>query len=204
MRTSSGAIRSWRSGQPAARASSTPAPHRLRHKGRCRHAAGQGRPDGHRRHRPISTPSPRPRSRPAPITSVTQFRRAAPGRDPGVGDAGIRTIVCITEGVPALDMISVVEAVRRAGARLIRAPTPGRHVARPGQSGHHPASIHKPGRVGVVSRSGTLTYEAVQAMTDAGWASRTCVGIGGDPIIGTTFSTSSSSSRDPGHRRDRA
>jgi succinyl-CoA synthetase alpha subunit len=102
-------------------------------------------------------------------------------------DAGIATIVCITEGIPALDMISVVEAARRAGARLIGPNCPG--ATSPGRAkvGIIPASIHMEGRVGVVSRSGTLTYEAVQAMTDAGLGQSTCVGIGGDPIIGTTF-----------------
>ena len=91
-------------------------------------------------------------------------------------DAGIKTIVCITEGIPALDMIPVVEAARRAGARLIGPNCPG--VTSPGQAkvGIIPASIHKPGRVGVVSRSGTLTYEAVQAMTDAGLGQSSCVG----------------------------
>ena len=102
-------------------------------------------------------------------------------------DAGVRTIVCITEGIPALDMIPVVEVARRVGVRLIGPNCPG--VTSPGQAkvGIIPASIHKPGDVGVVSRSGTLTYEAVQAMTDAGIGQSTCVGIGGDPIIGTTF-----------------
>jgi succinyl-CoA synthetase alpha subunit len=102
-------------------------------------------------------------------------------------DAGIGTIVCITEGIPALDMISVVEAARRAGARLIGPNCPG--ATSPGRAkvGIIPASIHMEGRVGVVSRSGTLTYEAVQAMTDAGLGQSTCIGIGGDPIIGTTF-----------------
>jgi succinyl-CoA synthetase alpha subunit len=102
-------------------------------------------------------------------------------------DAGIGTIVCITEGIPALDMIPVVEAVRRAGARLIGPNCPG--VTSPGLAkvGIIPAAIHMPGRAGVVSRSGTLTYEAVQAMTDAGIGQSTCVGIGGDPIVGTSF-----------------
>ncbi len=102
-------------------------------------------------------------------------------------DAGIRTIVCITEGIPALDMIPVVESVKRAGAVLIGPNCPG--ATSPGQAkvGIIPAAIHKPGKVGVVSRSGTLTYEAVQAMTDAGLGQSTCVGIGGDPIVGTTF-----------------
>jgi succinyl-CoA synthetase alpha subunit len=102
-------------------------------------------------------------------------------------DAGIRTIFCITEGIPALDMIPVVEAVREAGARLIGPNCPG--ATSPGRAkvGIIPGSIHRHGRVGVVSRSGTLTYEAVEAMSDAGVGQSTCVGIGGDPIIGTTF-----------------
>jgi succinyl-CoA synthetase alpha subunit len=101
--------------------------------------------------------------------------------------AGIGTVFCITEGIPALDMLTTVEAVRQAGARLIGPNCPG--ATSPGQAkvGIIPGSIHREGRVGVVSRSGTLTYEAVQAMTDAGIGQSTCVGIGGDPIIGTTF-----------------
>jgi succinyl-CoA synthetase alpha subunit len=101
--------------------------------------------------------------------------------------AGIETIFCITEGIPALDMIPAVEMVRSHGARLIGPNCPG--ATSPGRAkvGIIPGSIHREGRVGVVSRSGTLTYEAVQAMTDAGIGQSTCVGIGGDPIIGTTF-----------------
>jgi succinyl-CoA synthetase alpha subunit len=101
--------------------------------------------------------------------------------------AGIATIFCITEGIPALDMLTTVEAVRQAGARLIGPNCPG--ATSPGRAkvGIIPGSIHREGRVGVVSRSGTLTYEAVQAMTDAGIGQSTCVGIGGDPIIGTQF-----------------
>jgi succinyl-CoA synthetase alpha subunit len=101
--------------------------------------------------------------------------------------AGIATVFCITEGIPALDMLPTVEVVRQAGARLIGPNCPG--ATSPGQAkvGIIPGSIHRQGTVGVVSRSGTLTYEAVQAMTDAGIGQSTCVGIGGDPIIGTTF-----------------
>ena len=101
--------------------------------------------------------------------------------------AGIGTIFCITEGIPALDMVPVVAAVRAAGATLIGPNCPG--ATSPGRAkvGIIPGSIHRDGSVGVVSRSGTLTYEAVQAMTDAGIGQSTCVGIGGDPIIGSTF-----------------
>ncbi len=101
--------------------------------------------------------------------------------------AGIATIFCITERIPALDMLKVVAAVEAAGARLIGPNCPG--ATSPGRAkvGIIPGSVHREGGVGVVSRSGTLTYEAVQAMTDAGIGQSTCVGIGGDPIIGTTF-----------------
>jgi succinyl-CoA synthetase alpha subunit len=101
--------------------------------------------------------------------------------------AGIGTVFCITEGIPALDMIPVVEEVRRAGGRLVGPNCPG--ATSPGRAkvGIIPGSVHAVGRVGVVSRSGTLTYEAVQAMTDAGIGQSTCVGIGGDPIVGSSF-----------------
>jgi succinyl-CoA synthetase alpha subunit len=114
----------------------------------------------------------------------------APGAPDAVMEAataGIATIFCITEGIPALDMIATVAMVHERGARLIGPNCPG--ATSPGRAkvGIIPGSIHREGRVGVVSRSGTLTYEAVQAMTDAGLGQSTCVGIGGDPIIGTTF-----------------
>jgi succinyl-CoA synthetase alpha subunit len=101
--------------------------------------------------------------------------------------AGVATVFCITEGIPALDMLPVVAAVQAAGARLIGPNCPG--ATSPGRAkvGIIPGSIHRDGSVGVVSRSGTLTYEAVQAMSDAGIGQSTCVGIGGDPIIGSTF-----------------
>jgi succinyl-CoA synthetase alpha subunit len=101
--------------------------------------------------------------------------------------AGISTIFCITEGIPALDMVPVVDLVRRSGALLIGPNCPGATSPGSAKVGIIPGSIHREGRVGVVSRSGTLTYEAVQAMSDAGLGQSTCVGIGGDPIIGTTF-----------------
>jgi len=114
----------------------------------------------------------------------------APGAPDAVLEAvaaGIATVFCITENIPALDMIPVVEEVRLAGATLIGPNCPG--ATSPGRAkvGIIPGSIHREGHVGVVSRSGTLTYEAVQAMTDAGLGQSTCVGIGGDPVIGTQF-----------------
>jgi succinyl-CoA synthetase alpha subunit len=102
-------------------------------------------------------------------------------------DAGIPLVICITEGIPALDMLRVHHVLRSTGVRLIGPNCPGATTVGGAKVGIIPGNIHRPGPVGLVSRSGTLTYEVVQAMTDAGVGQTTCVGIGGDPIVGTTF-----------------
>ncbi|HYK85972.1 MAG TPA: succinate--CoA ligase subunit alpha [Ktedonobacteraceae bacterium] len=113
---------------------------------------------------------------------------------PGAADAimeaataGIKLIVCITEGIPVIDMTRAMLVVREHGARLIGPNCPGMCTPGQGKIGIIPYQIFTPGPVGFISRSGTLTYEVVSLLTEAGVGQSTCIGIGGDPIIGSTF-----------------
>lgn len=115
---------------------------------------------------------------PAPFTADAILEAA---------DAGIETVVAITEGVPVLDMVHVYDVVRPLGVTLIGPNCPGMITAEECKIGIMPGYIHKRGCVGLMSRSGTLTYEAVWQITNLGLGQTTCVGLGGDPIVGTSF-----------------
>jgi succinyl-CoA synthetase alpha subunit len=102
-------------------------------------------------------------------------------------DAGLPLVVCITEGIPVLDMMRVFAAIRGGGTRVIGPNCPGLITAGEAKAGIIPGHICKKGRVGIVSKSGTLTYEAIHQLTKNGLGQTTCIGIGGDPLIGTSF-----------------
>jgi len=127
------------------------------------------------------------RSEPIDVSIIFVPARAAADAIMEAADAGIGLIVCITEGIPALDMVRVKAFLRERPARLIGPNSPG--IISPGLTkiGIMPGPIHKPGPIGVVSRSGTLTYEAVNQLTLRGVGQSTALGIGGDPIVGLSF-----------------
>ena len=102
-------------------------------------------------------------------------------------EAGVRLIVCVTEGIPVLDMIKVKQALKGSASRMIGPNCPGITTPGAGKIGFMPNFIHKEGNVGLISRSGTLTYEVIWQLTSIGIGQSTSIGIGGDPIVGTTF-----------------
>src|SRR5688572_12743772 len=102
-------------------------------------------------------------------------------------EAGLPLAVCITEGIPTIDMMKALTVVRARGMRLIGPNCPGLITAGQAKAGIIPGHICQPGRVGIVSKSGTLTYEAIHQLTRLGLGQTTCIGIGGDPLIGTSF-----------------
>jgi len=123
----------------------------------------------------------------ANCTAIFVPAKAAAGALAEACDAGLPLVACITEGIPVLDMVVQARRISRAGARLIGPNCPGLITPGAAQVGIMPGRIHLPGSIGVISRSGTLTYEVVWALTRAGMGQSTCVGVGGDPIIGTKF-----------------